>query len=180
MSTARLQIGSMTLATIRSWELGKTKPTPEKPNGSKYVRIIFSNRISKTLWATDGVFASPKSAKIFWDTLATMGFRGNMLSMLANDGALDTETQFEVTIESEREYEGKFYYEASWINRPFQAGFKENNMTDDELSEFDIDASAYIEDTVDLNKPAVAEDFAQQPEYNTATDATFAADDIPF
>jgi len=180
MSNQRLAIGSMTLATVRSWELGKTKPTADKPNGSKFVKIIFSNRISKTMWATQGVFDSPKAAAIFWDTLATLGFRGSSLAMLANDGALDTETQFEVTIEKEREYEGKMYYEASWINKPFQAGFKENNMTDDELNEFDIDASMHIEGTSDINKPAAAEDFAQEPENYTATEANFASDSIPF
>jgi hypothetical protein len=170
----KLKIGDMTLATIRSWELKKTT------TGSKYVKIIFSNRISKTLWATEGVFKSPKAAQIFWDTLATMGFKGSLLSMLANDGALDTETQFEVSIEDTRDYQGKTYYEAGWINAPFKAGFKDSGMTDDELSEFDIDASMHIEGTVDLNKPAVAEDFAQQPEYKAEADANFAASDIPF
>lgn len=171
--------GDFIKTKIKSWSLDKTS------NGQKYVRITFYGGISKTLWASSKVFANPVSAKIFWDTLSAMGFKGKSLKMLATEGALNIEREFNVQVDSTRQYEGRTFYDAGFVNAIYEAGFKDSNMTADELDEFDISSEGYVEDAQDIpmrkKEPSEFEnDVNQTPEYNVANDTNFAADDIPF
>lgn len=145
---------------ITSWELGKT---PEK--GTKYVRVRFSGRVEWTGWLT------PKTEENTMLTLEILGFKGASLKMLTNDNALDTKTEFSLTIQESRQYKDKWFHTARWVNRPFRAGFKKDDSVD--LDEFDIDTSAYIADAEDQDPPASSENFGSDS-------PTFSADDIPF
>lgn len=164
MGEKKLKKDDKTKSKIASWELGKTKG-----KGTRFVRVKFFGKIEWTGWLT------AKTEENTMGTLADMGFKGSNLSMLAQDGALDTEPQYEITIDSSRQYEGKTYYSARWVNKIYEAKFKPNKDID--LSEFDQDVSGYIPDAQDINPPATSE---SQPDYNVSTDANFASDDIPF
>jgi len=171
--------GEFIKTKVKSWQVDKTK------NGQKYVRVTFFGGITKTLWASSKVFANPVSAKIFWDTLATLGFKGTSLKMLATEGALDIEREFNVQVADTRQYDGRTYYDAGFVNAIHEAGFKAGNMTDDELDDFVISSEGYIEDAQDIpmgkKEPSEFEnDVNQTPDYNLADDSNFAADDIPF
>lgn len=161
-----LKVGEQTEVKVRSWMFGKTKE-----RGTKYVKILFDNYIEKTIWPW-----SPKAQEHAMQTLETLGFQGANLSMLSNDHALNRDKYFMVTIDNIRQYNGKNYYEASWINDPdkMMGGFMENKLTADELDEYSLDVSGYIENAQDIETPA-----ATSQEY-TATETNFASDQIPF
>lgn len=164
----KFKVGEQVETTVRSWEFGKT---PNK--GTKYVRIRFNNYITKTIWPW-----SPKAQAHAMETLETLGFRGKDLTMLRHEGALNTQKQFLVTIDEINTKDNKHYYEASWVNDPdkIMSGFNAGEMTKDELDEFSLDTSAYIENAQDIEPPAASDDI-----YNTpAEEPNFAADSIPF
>ncbi len=163
-----LKVGEQIETTLRSWEFGKTKG-----KGTKYLRLNFNGYIQKNLW----LWSSPKAKQQGMEVLETLGFKGKDVLMCRNEGALDTSKIVLVTIDEVTNKDGKNYYSASWVNDPdkVMSGFKENSkMTKDELDEFSMDTSSYIEDAQDIEPPA-----SSSKEY-TQTDASFAADDIPF
>lgn len=164
-----LKVGEQTETTLRAWEFGKTKG-----KGTKYVKLVFNGYITKNLW----LWSSPKAKKQGMDILKVFGFKGSDVTMLRNEGALDTKKVVMVTIDSVRTHNSKNYYEASWVNDPDQifGGFQESkNMTMDELDEFSMDTSSYIDDAQDIDKPAASEDYSSKEEM-----PTFAAEEIPF
>src|SRR3990167_276026 len=163
-----LKSGDKTKAKIKTWELGVTPNTQ-----TKYVRVKFTGGIDWTGWI------SKKATENTMKTLEDMGFKGSNLKMLANDNALDTSIEYDITIGEVRNgKEGKKYYAARWVNKPFVTGFKKSK--DGDLDDFDIDTSAYISGTVDDAPPTNPNDPEGDEEYSIPTDANFAADDIPF
>jgi hypothetical protein len=149
------------LCKVRSWTIGKSK---EK--GTKYIRVSFSQGITWTGWLTD------KTTEKTMKTLEDLGFKGRNLAMLTEENALDMENEFLVTIESSREYEGNTYYDARWVNKAWEGGFKRSKVDDDLLKEFEsVDTRPYIEGATDITKPAATDD-VYSPE--------FASDMIPF
>lgn len=157
------KVGDRVLTTVRKWEVGKSKN-----KGTKFVRVQLEGFISWTGYIT------PKTTAKTMEALETMGFRGTSLSQLGAQGALDTETEIVAVIGEIREWEGKTYYNADWINQNAAFGFNEESK--DLLDEFDIDTRAYISDTKDISPPASTE-YAQQAPAETHN---FTADDIPF
>jgi len=162
----RHTIGDSVLTTVRKWTLGKANNDKQ----TKYIRIQFNHFITVTLWLSDKAIARSM------ETLELMGFKGASLSDLQFSDALNTTDEFAVTIESEREYEGKTYYEGSWINNPNATGF--DSKSKDLVSEFDIDTRAYIADAKDMSSPAASE--TAQDAFTPGVNNSFTADDIPF
>lgn len=156
------------ITTIRNWTLGTIKTT-----GTDYVRVRFENYIEWT------GFLSPKAIAKTMETLESMGFKGRDLSQLSLQDALDTSVEYIAVIDEEREYEGKFYYSAKWINNAPTIGFSKDTPKDlvDKFSKYDT--RAYIADAKDMSPPAVAEDWAT-PDPGAPTETNFASDDIPF
>lgn len=155
------KIGMAVLARPIKWSIGKTK---EKE--TKYVRVQLEHGISWTGWLT------PKTEERTMKALATMGFKGASLQDLQYPDALDINTEIAAKIDSTREYNGKTYYDASFIN-PI-GGFDARSK--DLLDEFDIDTRAYIKDAKKTEKKESALD----QDYNPGVDSSFTADDIPF
>lgn len=151
--------GDGVITKVRRWEVGKSKV-----KGTPYVRVQLDGYISWTGYIT------PNTTEKTMQALATMGFKGTNLKQLGNDNALDTNTTIVAVIGESREYNGKTYYNADWINKEASRGFDEKSK--DLLDDFDIDTRAYIENTKDISK--ISESNTQQ---NTPT---FTADDIPF
>lgn len=161
-----LKVGDQVETTLRTWEFGKTLG-----KGTKYLRLNFDGYIQKNLW----LWSSPKATKQGMDVLETLGFKGKDILMLRNENALDTKKVVLVTIDEVTNKDGKSYYTASWVNDPdkIMSGFKQaDNMTSDELDEFSMDTTSYIDDAQDIDQPASSE--YKGPE------AGFASDDIPF
>ena len=164
MNSRKLKVGEQIETTLRSWSFGKTKGKE-----TKYVKLSFNGYVDKNLW----LWSSPKAKKQGMEVLELLGFKGADISMLANEGALDTKKTVLVTIDEIRNHNGKQYYTASWVNDPDKAfgGFREDKtMTKDDLDEFSLDTSAYIEDAQDIDPPASSDQ----------TETQFTADDIPF
>lgn len=154
----KLKKGDNILTTVRSWTVGKSKN-----RGTKYVRVSLDGYIDWTGWLTD------KTTAKTMEQLAIMGFKGSNLGMLKNEDALDKNKEIVAVIGDSRDYKGKTYYSADWINRA--GGFTGDNADLDEFA--DIDTRAYIDGAVD-DEPAVNED------YSIGTDPSFTASDIPF
>lgn len=162
MARAKYKKGDGVLTTVRGWTVGKTPNT-----NTKYVRVKFNNYIDWTGWLT------PKTIAKTMEALETMGFKYPSLNMLAQDDALDTETEIIAVIDEIREHDGKHYYSAAWINKNAAFGF--DDKAKDMLDEFDFDTRAYISDTKELEEPIPA-----QQEYTQNNNTDFTADDIPF
>jgi len=167
----RHKVGAAVLTTIRSWKLGKS---PNK--GTKYIQVQFNHYISWKGWVTN------KNMENLMRDLGTMGFKGANLSDLQYPNALDTESSFACTIESEREYQGKYYYDASWVNNPGLMGF--DKKSEKMLGEFDMDTRGYIDGAKSLkpetSKEEEPEERMMDKDYDLTTDANFTTDDIPF
>lgn len=148
------------LTTVRKWTVGKS---PNK--GTKYVRVQLEGFITWTGYLT------PKTTAKTMEALEIMGFRGSNLSQLGVENALDTETEIVAVIGEVREYQGKTYYNADWINKNTAFGFDEEAK--DLLDEFNVDTRAYIADAEDMSRPA-------HQEYTSSSEATFDTSDIPF
>lgn len=162
----KFKIGEQTETTLRGWSAGRSQQ-----KGTPYIRLVFQDYISKDLWLTK------KNMERAMGILEMLGFKGTDLSQIANDDALDKTKIVMATIDESREYNGKTYYTASWINDPDQAfggaGEIEKDLLDD-LKGFDT--RAYIEGATDQSQPQAQ----KQQSTNTSTDTNFAADDIPF
>lgn len=161
-----LKVGEQVETTLRSWEFGKTQG-----KGTKYLRLNFNGYIQKNLW----LWSSPKAIKQGMEILKILGFKGKDVLMCRAEGSLDTSKVVLVTIDEVTNKNGKHYYSASWVNDPDKVfgGFQENDkMTKDELDEFSMDTSSYIEDAQDIEPPAATQDYK--------TEDGFTADNIPF
>lgn len=156
MSQANYTVGMSVLSTIRSWTLGKSKG-----KGTPYVKVVFNNYIDWTGWITrDAMENTIKQLKI-------MGFTGQKWSDLKAPNALNTEVEFACTIDEVRQYNGKNYYSASWINNPSATGFT-GDFDDREMAEFDaMDIRAYMPQS-------------SNQQSSTGNTPGFTADDIPF
>ena len=159
MSNKKYKPDERVMTTLRSWEVGKTK------NNNIVIKLKFENYIE---W---NGFNTPKAKQKLMETLALLGFKGSNLGMLQNENALDTTKEVAAVIDTVREYKGKFYHSAKWINN-ISGGFvkpKDSSIMD-ELSE--VDCRGYIDDTVD--------DMPAHQEYDRGPKGGFTAEDIPF
>ena len=158
MTTERkYQKGEQVETKLRTWKGGIT---PGK--GTKYIRLVFDNYISKDLWLT------AKNMENVMKTLKIFGFNGDNLGDLMDENSLDKNKYVYAIIEDSREHNGKTYYNASFINDPdAQYGVMKDTPQDlyDHLKRFDT--RAY--------KDAPQRQVAPGPVQNT-----FTADDIPF
>ena len=160
----KFKIGEQTETTLRGWSAGKSQK-----KGTPYVRLVFNHYISKDLWLTK------KNMERVMETLELLGFRGTDLSQLSNENALDKEKIVMVTIDESREYNGKTYYQASWINDPDKMFGGPGEFSKDLLDELKgYDTRAYIDGAVDQSQPK------NDGGYNVNQDANFASSDIPF
>ena len=151
----KFKVDDEIITSIRSWAF-KTIPT----TGNKLVEIRFDNYIT---W--NGYFTK-KAMENTMATLKVMGFKGANVQDLANPDSLVTDVEYGAVIGEIREYNGKFYYNAKFINSTRIKGFDESSK--ELMDDFDIDTRAYIEDAEDLSPAANSEG------------SHFTADDIPF
>lgn len=148
-----LKVGEQLEVRLKSWKLGRSK---EK--NTPFIRLIFENYISKDLWVTQ------KNMPNLMPVLELLGYNQPTLKGIADENALEKEKIVLVTIDSIREYEGKKYYEASWINDPdkIMQGYNSKGTTPDLLDELDrFDTRAYIDtnnDTQDYSNGSSMED----------------------
>lgn len=123
------------LTSVISWTLGRS---PEK--NTPYVRVTLDGGINWTGW-----LGSDKSKAITLDALKVMGFKGTAAGQLKFNDALDTQRSVIAVIAQPRLYKGKEYYDAKFINRAPQTGFK--GADEDVLAEMDgIDIRHFVED----------------------------------
>ncbi len=162
----KFKVGDRIITKVRNWAVGKSK---EK--GTRFVRVNLDNYITWTGWVTKAALEHTLKA------LETMGFKGADLSMIQYPNALNCEVEVVAVIEELREYKGKTYYEASFINKVDEAGFKESKESDETIEFFkQIDTRAYITDAKDISGPA-ANDFNPG---NQSASEDFANQQIPF
>lgn len=153
----RYKIGEQVETNLRAWTTGRSK---EK--NTPYIRLLFDGYISKDLWITKS------NEEWYMKTLELLGFKYDSLAGIKEPDALDKEKIVSAVIEEEREYNGKYYYQASFIN----ATGIDCEITDDLLSEFrGIDTRAYIKGAT----PAQGAGESTQ-----GVDGNFTAKDIPF
>ncbi|MBE9542529.1 MAG: hypothetical protein IMF01_09440 [Proteobacteria bacterium] len=157
MSNRKYKVDESVLTSVRSWTVGRSKN-----KNTPYVKVTFDNYIDWTGWLTD------KTMERTMQTLAMMGFKGSNLGMLKDDNALNKELELAAVIEEAREYKGKWYHSAKWINKV--GGFAGD--MDDDLA--NMDTRAYINNPIDVNSEP-SNDYS-----DIHTDASFTADDIPF
>lgn len=158
----KFKIGEQTETTLRGWSAGRSQN-----KGTPYIRLVFNDYISKDLWLTK------KNMERAMATLEMLGFRGTDLSQIADDNALDKTKVVMVTIDESREYNGKTYYTASWVNDPDDQFGGAQEIEKDLLDDLKgMDTRAYIDGAVDKS--------ANVNHAQPSTDANFASSDIPF
>lgn len=162
MANKKFKTDEKVVTQVRSWEVGKsgTKGTP-------YVRVKFDHYIDWTGWLTT------KTMERTLNTLAILGFNGANLGMLKHDDALDKTKEFSAVIDEARDYQGKWYHSAKFINSVFEGGF--SGDMDDDIA--DIDCRAYIADAVEDNQPASS---GYGSDAYSAPDGGFTCEEIPF
>jgi hypothetical protein len=157
----KFKVDEQVFVKVISWTIGKSSQ-----KGTKFVRIKFTKGISWTGYFTDA------TTERVMKTLEDLGFKGRNLAMLAEENALDTENEFIAVIQESREYEGKTYYDAKWINKAYSKGFNAEKVDQSIMREFEeMDTRAYIEGATDISKPAAADDMYS---------SSFSESDIPF
>lgn len=164
MANTKYKPDQRVLTSVRSWTIGKS---PKK--GTRFVKVFLENYIEWVGYDTPNTIAKANEA------LEIMGFKGANWGMLASDDALDKTREIAAVIDEVREYKGKFYHKAKWINKVSTGGFT-GDVDQDLLDEFsDVDTRAYIADAQDP-EPALDESY----QVSTDTNFTFTEDDIPF
>ena len=165
-SNTKYKVDQRVVTQVRGWSIGRSKN-----KNTPYVQIDFENYIRWT------GYHHPNSVEKLMEVLEICGFKGADLSMLRHDDALDKTIDVAAVIESVREYKGKFYHDAKWINNISNGGF-DTDVDQATIDDFaDLDTRAYITDAKEDSKPADQHGMSDN-EYNG--DNSFTADDIPF
>ena len=147
------RIGDSIATTLRSWKIERIgdKKTPA-------IKCTFENYIDWTGWFT------PDAMAVTMKALQAMGYKYPDLKSITKPDAFDLEKEVLCEIEESREYKGKKYYKAKWVNSIFRKGFNEKNLDTsliDELGRMDV--RAYTEGATSPQDSKPGNDFDPGP-----------------
>ena len=102
----KYKINNNAITSVLSWEFGHTPNT-----GSPYIDVRLDHNISWRGWLTDRAFSNTMKQ------LRHMGLKGTVSDLMCNRESLPVNVEVTAKIDEIRDYNGTYYYKASFINR---------------------------------------------------------------